>query len=118
MSSLALLFFGIFLFTFGYKFYGAKIGSLFPLQPGRPTPAVAKQDGVDYIPAKNWIVLFGHHFSAIAGAGPIIGPVIGCLYWGWMPSLLWVVLGTVFIGGVHDFVALVISVREDGRSIS
>jgi carbon starvation protein len=73
---------------------------------------------VDYVPAKNWLVLFGHHFSSIAGAGPIVGPVIACCIWGWSPVLLWVVLGTIFFGAVHDFGALAISVREGGSSIS
>ena len=118
MSSLAILFFGIFVFYFGYRFYAERIVNLFSIDPQRPTPALAKYDGVDYIPAKNWLVLFGHHFSSIAGAGPIIGPVIGCIYWGWLPSLLWVVFGTVLIGGVHDFVALMTSVREGGSSIA
>ena len=118
MSSLAILFLGIFVFYLGYRFYAERIVNLFSIDPQCPTPALAKYDGVDYIPAKNWLVLFGHHFSSIAGAGPIIGPVIGCIYWGWLPSLLWVVFGTVLIGGVHDFVALMTSVREGGSSIA
>ncbi|MBI5873016.1 MAG: carbon starvation protein A [Candidatus Omnitrophica bacterium] len=118
MNSLVLLFFGLVVFCLGYIFYANKIAALFEIGPNRKTPAYSKYDGVDYVPAKNWLVLFGHHFSSIAGAGPIIGPVIGCIYWGWLPSLLWVVLGTVLIGGVHDFVALMISVREGGNSVA
>ncbi len=118
MSSLVILFLGILVFYLGYRFYARSIAGLFTIDPNRSTPAVSRFDGVDYVPAKNWLVLFGHHFSSIAGAGPIIGPVIGCVYWGWLPSLLWVVLGTVFIGGVHDFVALMISVMEQGNSIA
>lgn len=118
MNALLLLIFGILVFGLGYYFYASKIASLFDINPHRATPAVSKYDGVDYVPAKNWLVLFGHHFSSIAGAGPIIGPVIGCIYWGWLPSLLWVVLGAVLIGGVHDFVSLMISVREGGDSVA
>lgn len=118
MSSLIVLFGGLAVFALGYFFYGGRIAALFPIDPGRETPAVKKFDGVDYVPAKNWLVLFGHHFSSIAGAGPIIGPVIGCIWWGWFPSLVWIVLGTVLLGGVHDFTALLISVREGGASIA
>lgn len=118
MSSLVILFAGILVFVLGYRFYAEKIALIFQIDPHRPTPAVSKYDGVDYIPAKSWLVLFGHHFSSIAGAGPVIGPVIGCIYWGWFPALLWVVLGSLFLGGVHDFVALMISVREGGDSVA
>lgn len=73
---------------------------------------------MDYVPAKNWLVLFGHHFASIAGAGPIIGPVIAVMLWGWLPAFLWVVAGTIFMGGVHDFGSLITSVREEGSSIA
>ncbi len=118
MSSLVILFIGIIVFSVGYKFYAGFIAQLFGVEPYKETPAHTKYDGVDYIPAKNWLMLFGHHFSSIAGAGPIIGPVIGCVYWGWAPSLIWILFGTIFIGGVHDFAALFISVRQDGLSIA
>jgi len=62
-------------------------------------------------------VLFGHHFSSIAGAGPILGPVIACAVWGWGPAILWIILGSIFVGGVHDFSSLMVSLRNDGRSI-
>jgi len=75
-------------------------------------------DGVDYIPAKHWTILFGHHFSSIAGAGPIIGPVIACAVWGWLPALVWIILGSIFIGGMHDFSTLMASLRHRGRSIA
>jgi carbon starvation protein len=91
---------------------------LWQIDPERSTPAFSKYDSVDYIPAKNWLVLFGHHFSSIAGAGPIIGPVIAVMLWGWLPALLWVVLGTIFIGGVHDYGSLITSVREGGSSVA
>jgi len=85
--------------------------------PGhRPTPAHTLHDGLDYQPAPN-AVLFGHHFSSIAGAGPIVGPLIGVLFFGWVPALIWIALGSVFIGAVHDYLALMASVRHDGRSL-
>jgi len=80
------------------------------------TPAYKKQDNIDFIPTKKHI-LFGHHFTSIAGAAPIIGPCIA-VFWGWAPALLWVVLGTIFMGAVHDFGALVVSLKEKGRSIA
>ncbi|MFB3919986.1 carbon starvation protein A [Candidatus Velamenicoccus archaeovorus] len=118
MSSLVVLLGCLAVFALGYFVYGGRIAGLFPIDPRRETPAVKKFDGVDYVPAKNWLVLFGHHFSSIAGAGPIIGPVIGCIWWGWFPSVVWIVLGTVLVGGVHDFAALMISVREEGASVA
>jgi carbon starvation protein len=91
---------------------------LWGLDPERKTPAVELYDGVDYVPAKHWVVLFGHHFASIAGAGPIIGPVIACLAWGWLPALLWLVLGAIFLGAVHDFSALMASLRAQGKSVA
>lgn len=88
------------------------------IDPTRETPAREKFDGVDYVPAKHWSILFGHHFASIAGAAPIIGPVIAVSIWGWAPAVVWIVLGTIFIGGVHDFGSLMISVRNGGRSIA
>lgn len=106
------------LFFWAYRFYARKLESLWGIDPKRSTPAYSKYDSVDYIPAKNWLVLFGHHFSSISGAGPIIGPVIAVMLWGWLPALLWVILGTIFIGGVHDFGSLITSVREGGSSVA
>ena len=74
------------------------------------------KDGIDFYPTKKHI-LFGHHFTSIAGAAPIIGPCVAA-YWGWLPALLWILLGTVFMGAVHDFGALVTSAKEKGRSIA
>ncbi|MBC8218517.1 MAG: carbon starvation protein A, partial [Planctomycetes bacterium] len=79
---------------------------------------VELNDGVDYVPARHWSILFGHHFASIAGAAPIIGPVIACLYWGWLPALIWIVVGGVLFGAVHDFIALVMSLRHQGKSIT
>lgn len=118
MNALLIVFISAGLLLLAYRFYARMLGSLFLVDPKRATPAYTKYDSVDYIPAKNWLVLFGHHFSSIAGAGPIIGPVIAVMLWGWLPGLLWVVLGTIFIGGVHDFGALAISVKEGGSSVA
>ena len=98
-------------FTYG-RFLAGKI---FQLDPNRTTPAHAKQDGVDYIPTKV-PVLFGHHFASIAGLGPILGPAIAVI-WGWLPAVIWVVVGCIFMGAVHDLGALTVSLRNQGRSI-
>ena len=101
----------------GYRFYGGRIARrLVEPDDSRPTPAHVLNDGLDYQPAPN-SVLFGHHFSSIAGAGPIVGPLIGVLFFGWVPALIWIALGSVFIGAVHDYLALMASVRSGGRSI-
>ncbi len=118
MSSLVIVFISVILFFCAYRFYARKLEFLWQIDPKRSTPAFSKYDSVDYIPAKNWLILFGHHFASIAGAGPIIGPVIAVMLWGWLPALLWVVLGTIFIGGVHDFGSLITSVREGGSSVA
>jgi carbon starvation protein len=106
------------LFALGYRFYAAYVGSRIygDRDDMGPTPAHRFEDGQDFVPTRPSI-LFGHHFTSIAGAAPIIGPCVAA-YWGWAPALLWVVLGTVFMGAVHDFGALVVSVRERGRSIA
>ena len=117
MNSLTIILITAVIFIVAYKIYGSFIENIWQVDPSRPTPAFSKQDGVDYVPAKNWLVLFGHHFSSIAGAGPIIGPVIACMLWGWLPALLWVVFGSIFLGGIHDFGSLIISVREEGMTI-
>lgn len=102
-------------FALGYWIYGGFLTRLFGIDPKRPTPAKTKYDGVDYVPcAKS--VLFGHHFASIAGAGPIVGPIMAA-YFGWLPALIWILVGCVFVGAVHDFAALFLSVRNGGRSI-
>lgn len=73
---------------------------------------------MDYVPARHPSVLFGHHFASIAGAAPIIGPVLACAFWGWLPAVIWIVLGSIFIGAVHDFCALMLSARQKGRTVS
>ena len=117
MSSLVLVAIGFAAFFLGYKFYSKYISlNLFEIQKSITTPSHAMQDGVDYYPTKKHI-LFGHHFTSIAGAAPIIGPCVAA-YWGWLPALLWILIGTVFMGAVHDLGALVVSVKERGRSIA
>jgi carbon starvation protein len=101
----------------GYRWYGGMIASQYALDDTAETPAVAVNDGIDFVPTPPFYLL-GQHFSAIAAAGPIAGPILACLQFGWLPCLLWVGLGVVFIGAVHDFSSLVASVRHQGRSIA
>lgn len=103
-------------FIVAYNTYGKWLGArIFRLVADRPTPAHALRDGIDYVPTHKGVV-FGHHFTSIAGTGPIVGPAIAIL-WGWLPALLWVVFGSIFIGAVHDFGALVVSLRNRGETI-
>ena len=117
MSCIPILLFSFIFFIFGIFFYANYVESLFGMNNEEKTPAYTKYDGVDFVPAKNWIILFGHHFSSIAGAAPIVGPVIAVSIWGWGPTLLWIVLGAVFIGGLHDLSALCISIKKEGNSV-
>ncbi|MFB3147555.1 MAG: carbon starvation protein A [Thermodesulfobacteriota bacterium] len=104
------------LYFLAYRYYSKFLANkIFRLSDDEVTPAHEKNDGMDFVPS-NKHVLFGHHFASIAGAAPIIGPAIA-VFWGWVPAIIWVVLGTIFMGAVHDFSALVISVREKGRSV-
>ena len=104
-------------FLAGYKIYSKYLSEkIFELSNEEKTPAHAFKDNIDYVPT-NKHILFGHHFTSIAGAAPIIGPCIA-VYWGWLPAILWVVLGTVFMGATHDFSALVVSLKEKGKSIA
>lgn len=103
--------------VFGYFGYGRWISKQFRLDDSRVTPANAVNDGEDFVPAKPFY-LFGQHFSAISAAGPIAGPIIACVAWGWLPCLLWIALGVVVIGAVHDFSALASSVRHGAQSIA
>ena len=103
-------------FVVAYNTYGRWLSQrIFRIDPAAVVPAVELQDDVDYVPT-NRHVLFGHHFTSIAGTGPIVGPAIA-VFWGWLPALLWVVLGSIFVGAVHDFAALVISLRNQGQTI-
>lgn len=103
------------LLLLAYRFYSPFIARMLGVDFSRPTPSHTMQDGVDYCPAK-LPILFGHHFSSIAGAGPIVGPVIALAY-GWAPAIAWILLGGVFMGAVHDFGVLVASIRHGGRSM-
>jgi len=102
-------------FLLGYLFYSRFLARRLGVDPSVPTPAHVKRDGVDFIPAHP-TVLFGHHFAAIAGAGPIVGPVLAAEF-GWASVALWIVLGCVFIGAAHDMIAMFLSVRHGGESI-
>ncbi len=118
MNSIVLVFIGLTVFFLGYRFYAKFIGNrIYGIQDEDITmPSKVLEDSVDYVPTKKHI-LFGHHFTSIAGAAPIIGPCVAA-YWGWLPALAWILVGTVFMGAVHDFGALVTSVKEKGRSIA
>ncbi len=118
MNSVVIMLSSVVFLAAGYFFYARIIEKLFDVDPSNVTPANKYFDGVDYVPARSWLILFSHHFASIAGAGPIVGPVIAVAIWGWWPALVWIVVGTVFMGGVHDFAALMISVRHKGRSIA
>ncbi|WP_017616685.1 carbon starvation CstA family protein [Nocardiopsis gilva] len=103
-------------FALGYRYYSAYLAKrVYALDPAFVTPAHRYSDGVDFVPTNKHIV-FAHHFISVAGAAPIVGPAIA-VFWGWGPALLWVVLGTVFASGAHDFGSIVVSVRHKGRSI-
>ncbi len=112
MAILVLSFYAVF-----YHFYARKVLArrVFALDENAVTPAHSMRDDVDYVPANKYL-LFGHHFASIAGLAPMLGPAIAVI-WGWVPALLWVVLGTLLVGAVHDFSALVLSVRYQARSI-
>ena len=117
MTGLILTIIGISFFICGYLFYSKFIAKkIFGINDNIVPPSKEYEDGKDYIPT-NKHILFGHHFTSIAGLAPIVGPCIA-ICWGWLPTLSWIVLGTVFIGAVHDFGALVISVKEKGRSVA
>ena len=103
-------------FIVAYHTYGKWLANkIFGLDPTAKVPSVELEDGVDYVPTKKEVI-FGHHFTSIAGTGPIVGPAIA-VFWGWLPALIWVVLGSIFIGAVHDFGALVVSLRNRGQTV-
>jgi carbon starvation protein len=109
-----LSFFGYLLF---YRLYGNYLGrKIFGLSDDNVPPSVALEDGMDYVPTRKEII-FGHHFTSIAGTGPIVGPAIAII-WGWIPALIWIFLGSAIMGAVHDFSSLIISMRNEGKSIS
>ncbi|MBQ2565029.1 MAG: carbon starvation protein A [Oscillospiraceae bacterium] len=115
MSAILILVIAVVVLAIGYVCYGGWLAKQWGVDPNRETPSHSNYDGKDYVPA-NPAVLMGHHFSSIAGAGPINGPIQAAVF-GWVPVLLWVVIGGIFFGGMHDFGALFASIRHGGRSI-
>lgn len=116
MNVLVFLGIAVLAFVLASRVYARFVAKQIGEDPNHPTPACTVNDGRDYVPTKRYVV-FAHHFSAIAGAGPIIGPTMAILY-GFVPAWLWVVLGGIFIGAVHDFSALFVSMREGGKSMA
>src|SRR5690242_17200420 len=117
MPALPFIIAALCILTIGYRYYSAFIAAkVLSLDDSRKTPAHRLKDGHNYVPTHRW-VLFGHHFAAITGAGPLIGPVLAAQF-GFLPGFLWLVIGVVLGGAVHDFIMLVGSVRHDGKSIA
>lgn len=115
MMSVLVLVGSAIIFIIAYASYGAWLTKKWGVDNTRPTPAHTEEDGVDYVPT-NSAVLLGHHFSSIAGAGPINGPIQAAIF-GWVPVLLWIVIGSIFFGGAHDYGSLLVSIRSKGKSI-
>jgi len=116
MQSLVMAVVGVAMMVLGYFLYSSFLSKrVFKLSPDYETPSRKYQDGVDYVPSNKW-VLWGHHFTSVAGAAPIVGPAVAVI-WGWLPAFLWVTLGTIFFAGMHDMGALWASARHKGRSI-
>ena len=117
MNAAILILITLVCFFLGYRFYAKYLAlNIFDLKDNQKTPAHIKADGIDFVPTKKSI-LWGHHFSSIAGAAPIVGPAVAVI-WGWLPALLWIILGTIFMGAAHDFGALVVSMKHEGRSLA
>ncbi|MBP9855669.1 MAG: carbon starvation protein A [Candidatus Omnitrophica bacterium] len=117
MSLLFLIFLSIILFLLAYHFYGNCLSKWLKLRPETKTPAYEFQNDVDFVPTKTFYLL-NQHLSAIAAAGPIVGPILAGMWFGWLPTFIWIILGGIFIGGVHDIVSIVASIRQKGRSIA
>ncbi|MEA2625538.1 MAG: carbon starvation protein [Candidatus Binatota bacterium] len=105
------------LFLAAFRFYGRIVAARFDLDDATPTPACLFEDGVDFVPTRPPILL-AQHFSAISAAGPIVGPIAAGIWFGWLPALLWIVVGAIFIGAAHDFSALIASMRHGARSVT
>src|SRR5436190_12837650 len=117
MNALPLILFFLAVIAIAYRYYSAFLAAkVMVLDDARVTPAHRFSDGQNYVPTNKW-VLFGHHFAAISGAGPLIGPVLAAQF-GYLPGLLWLAFGVVFAGAAHDFVILSASVRRNGRSLA
>ncbi|WP_100402914.1 carbon starvation CstA family protein [Bacillus sp. FJAT-42315] len=115
MSLLTLLTIAGIIFIIAYFTYGKFLDKKFGVDPNRPTPAITMADGVDYVAARK-PVLLGHHFATIAGGGPIVGPITAVVF-GWIPAVIWIIIGSIFIGGVHDYASLQASLRHRAESI-
>ena len=117
MEAIAIMVISFAGYLIAYHTYGRFLSKkIFKLSADHPVPSKEQEDGRDYVPTKKGII-FGHHYTSIAGTGPIVGPAIGII-WGWMPAMVWIFFGSIFMGAVHDFGALVISLRNRGESIS
>ncbi|NIM19284.1 MAG: carbon starvation protein A [Candidatus Latescibacteria bacterium] len=117
MGTVALMIIAFLGYLIAYHTYGRFLArKIFQLRKDAQTPSRVHQDGIDFVPTRKGII-FGHHYTSIAGTGPIVGPAIGVI-WGWLPALIWVFFGSIVMGAVHDFGAVVISMRNEGRSIS
>ena len=117
INAVTILFVSLCVFAIGYRFYGLYIAQkVLVVDSQRATPAEKYADGQDYVKT-NKFVLFGHHFAAIAAAGPLLGPVLAAQF-GYLPGLLWILIGCVLAGGVHDMVVLFCSVRHKGKSLA
>ncbi len=114
---LAILLISIVVLLAAYRFYGNFLSKRCQSDDTNVTPACEVNDGVDYVPTRSFIV-FGHHFSSIAGAGPIVGPILAATYFGWGPTWLWIILGSIFVGGVHDYGSTLMSLRFGGKTVS
>lgn len=117
VNAISLVIIAALVLVLAYRYYGAFLATkVLVLDPNRPTPAVTKNDGRDYVPTNKWVT-FGHHFAAIAGAGPLVGPVLAAQF-GYLPGTIWLLIGAVFAGAVHDMVILLASIRHNGLSIA
>ena len=116
MTTLAIALGAFILYIIAYNTYGKWLArKIFKLDPDAKVPSVELEDGNDYVPTSKGVV-FGHHFTSIAGTGPIVGPALAVM-WGWVPALIWVLFGSIFIGAVHDFGALIVSMRNKGQTV-
>lgn len=115
MTAILIIVAAIVLLLIGYVGYGSWLAKQWGIDPKKSTPAVEMEDGVDYVAAKP-AVLMGHHFSSIAGAGPINGPIQAAVF-GWVPVFLWCIIGGIFFGGLQDFGSLFASLRHNGKSV-
>ncbi|MDA3787987.1 MAG: carbon starvation protein A, partial [Desulfobacula sp.] len=117
MSALVIMVVAFIGYILMYNLYGKFIGQkIFKLSQTATVPSVALEDGMDYVPTKKEVI-FGHHFTSIAGTGRIVGPAIAII-WGWVPAIIWVFFGSILMGAVHDFGALIISMRNQGKSVA